>query len=91
MNVVPSPPVTPMGGYSLTQSEPLIFEVPNVRCRNLDKPMFTFTVAVGKKQSHASQYVDDAVDVADVLVKVAKGCAQSGRWSRANTEDQMFA
>lgn len=35
--------------------------------------MFAFTVAVGKKSSNASQYVDDAEDVADLLVKMAAG------------------
>jgi len=35
--------------------------------------MFAFTVAVGKKPSHASQYVDKAEDVADLLVKLAAG------------------
>ena len=35
--------------------------------------MHAFTVAVGKKPSHASQYVDGAEDVADLLVKMATG------------------
>jgi hypothetical protein len=35
--------------------------------------MFAFTATVGKKPSHASQFVDGAEDVADLLVKMAAG------------------
>jgi len=90
INVVPSPPVVPVEGYTLPKSHTFVEEVPIVRCRNLNHPTYAFTVAVGKKPSHATQYVDDAIDVADLLVKIAKGSAQSRRWSRANTEENMF-
>jgi len=36
-------------------------------------PMYNFTVAVGKKPSHASQWVTDAVEVGNLLVRVAGG------------------
>lgn len=38
-----------------------------------NKPCFCFTAAVGKKQSHASHYVDDARDVAALLVQLTGG------------------
>lgn len=88
INVVPSPPVVGTGMPQISES--LLAEVPRVRCRNLDKPMFAFTAAVGKKASHASQFIDDAVDVADLLVKIARGCG-TGRWSRNNEAEEMFA
>jgi len=52
-------------------------ELPSVRCRNPNAPMSAFTVAVGKKPSHALQYVDGAEDVADLLVKMATGSADA--------------
>ena len=69
--VDPSPPVVQMlSGAPLPA--PLI-ESSTVQRGNASAPVFAFTVAVGKKSSNASQYVDDAEDVADLLVKMAAG------------------
>ena len=72
-NVEPSPPVFQMSSGALPASLSLLVEPPNVRCKNLNSPMFVFTATVGKKPSHASQFVDGAEDVADLLVKMAAG------------------
>jgi hypothetical protein len=71
-NVEPSPPVFQMSAGALPASHSFLFEPPSVRCKNLN-PMFAFTATVGKKPSHASQFVDGAEDVADLLVKMAAG------------------
>lgn len=39
-------------------------------------PIYAFTATVGKKESHALQYVEDATDVATLLKKLAKGGAR---------------
>jgi hypothetical protein len=39
--------------------------------------MFVFTVRVGGNISNATQYVDGAEDVADLLVKLAAGSANA--------------
>lgn len=68
--VDPSPPVVNMlSGAPLPAPH---VETPTVRRGDATAP-FAFTVAVGKKSSNASQYVDDAEDVADLLVKMAAG------------------
>ena len=72
-NVVPSPPVVQLSQGTLPASQSFLVEPQSLRCKDVDAPMFAFTVAVGKKPSHASQYVDGAVDVADLLVKMAAG------------------
>lgn len=36
-----------------------------------DKPSYAFTATVGKKESHALQYVDDANDVGALLKMLA--------------------
>merc|ERR1712232_1465973 len=72
-NVQPSPPVMQLSRTTLTSSHPFVVEPQSVRCRNQNALMSAFTVAVGKKTSHASQYVDGAEDVADLLVKMATG------------------
>ena len=41
--------------------------------QNKNKPMYCYTVTVGRKPSKASQYVDDAKDVADLLVTMSGG------------------
>lgn len=71
-NVTPSPPVIQLSQGFLPASQPLLTEAPLLETVS-DDPMFAFTVAVGKKPSHASQYVDKAEDVADLLVKLAAG------------------
>ena len=72
-NLTPSPPVIQLTPGTLPASMPFLVEVPSVRCQNLDAPMHTYTVAVGKKMRHASMYVDGAEDVADLLMKLAAG------------------
>ena len=74
-NVTPSPPVTQLTQGTLSASQPFLQETPRVKCRDLN--LSAFTVAVGKKPSHASQYVDGAEDVADLLVKMAAGSADA--------------
>ena len=51
--------------------------------------MFAFTVAVGKKSSNASQYVDDAEDVADLLVKMAAG-SDDAFYERKKERERML-
>ena len=76
-NVTPSPPVIQLSQGFLPASQPLLREAPLLEAVS-DDPMFAFTVAVGKKPSHASQYVDKAEDVADLLVKLAAGSLEEG-------------
>ena len=50
-------------------------------------PLYSFTVAVGKKESHASMYVNSAQGVANALVLLAKGEIPQGGvpiWGREN-------
>jgi len=71
-NVEPSPPVFQMSAGAVPASLSFLVEPQSVRCKNL-YPMFAFTATVGKKPSHASQFVDGAEDVADLLLKMAAG------------------
>jgi len=65
-NSKPGPPVVRENG----QVEPLV----DVLCpAAVPDPLYCFTVAVGKKATHASTFVNDAQDVANVLVMLAKG------------------
>ncbi len=84
-NSFPSPPVTQLSQGATPESQPFFIEAPSARCKNANAIMFAFTVAVGKKPSHALQYVDNAEDVADLLVKLANGsidvCFERGRTS----------
>ena len=84
-NVVPSPPVIQLSQGTL-EAQPFLLEKPVVRCNNQNEQMYAFTVSVGKKESHASQYVDDARDVADLLVKLSSGDRAQ---FRRETEDEM--
>jgi len=74
-NVVPSPQVMQLSQGTLSASQSFLVETPNVRCKHPDAPISAFAVSVGKKPSHASQYVDSAQDVASLLVKMAAGSA----------------
>jgi trehalose 6-phosphate synthase/phosphatase len=52
--------------------------------------MYAFTVAVGKKETHASTYVNDVQDVANALVMLASGTVPLGGvpvWGRANSSN----
>jgi trehalose 6-phosphate synthase/phosphatase len=56
-------------------------------------PLYSFTVAVGKKSSHASTYVNDAQEVANALVMLARGEIPAGGvpvWGRENAS-HLFA
>lgn len=86
-NVTPSPPVIQLSEGTLLASQPFLVESPTVRCNNLDEQMYAFTVSVGKKASHASQYVDDARDVADLLVKLSKGSQRA--FFRRETDEEI--
>lgn len=83
-NVHPSPPVIQLSQGTLSASQEFLVEPQSVSCRDLTAPMFAFTVAVGKKPSHAAQYVDSAEDVADLLVKMATG--SMGAYYRRESE-----
>lgn len=86
-NVTPSPPVIQLSEGTLLASQPFLVEPPTVRCKNLDEQMYAFTVSVGKKASHASQYVDDARDVADLLVKLS--CGSQRAFFRRETDEEI--
>jgi trehalose 6-phosphate synthase/phosphatase len=77
VNVNPSPRVVQLSQGTLPASLPFLVEPRSVACKDMNVPMHAFTVAVGKKPSHASQYVDGAEDVADLLVKMASGSVDS--------------
>ena len=52
--------------------------------------VYSYTVAVGKKQTHASFYVNGAQDVANALVMLAQGDVPQGGvpvWGRENATD----
>ena len=58
----------------------------------MDRPIHCFTVAVGKKPSHASNYVNDAQEVANALVLLAQGKIPEGGvpiWEEISSPD-MF-
>ena len=67
-NVLPSPTVL----HSDEQDSSMYFleETPSLKWKDSKQPIFAFTVAVGKKPSHAALYVDDARDVANVLMSM---------------------
>lgn len=73
INVNPSPRVVQLSQGTLPASLPFLVEPRSIALKDSNSPMHAFTVAVGKKPSHASQYVDGAEDVADLLVKMATG------------------
>lgn len=53
-------------------------------------PMFAYATAVGKKQTHASFYVNDAEEVADLLVMLSEEERPTGgvaRWEQRSSED----
>ena len=89
-NVDPSPPVVQMTAGALPSSLLFLAESPSVRCKNSNSHMFAFTVAVGKKPSHASQYVDGAEDVADLLVKMAAGSVDAFYERKKEGERQLM-
>jgi trehalose 6-phosphate synthase/phosphatase len=76
------------GSEFLTEETPNLKLKPEVR----HNPVYAFTIAVGKKPSHASYYVDDARDVAHVLAAMtgdratsARACMSSGTGGGSST------
>jgi len=86
-NVIPSPPVITQDNSNMNDF--LMQEVPSLKCKNSMEPIFAFTVAVGKKPSYASQYVDDARDVSALLVSLTGGdlSSLSGRGMSFDLEE----
>lgn len=62
-NAQPNPPVV---GEDPSSVQPL-------RATNVMDPMYTYAVAVGKKPSHASQWVTDGMEVSSLLVYLSGG------------------
>jgi trehalose 6-phosphate synthase/phosphatase len=91
-NVLPSPSVMHLD----ENSEDVFFsnETPSLKWKNSKQPIFAFTVAVGKKPSHAALYVDDARDVANVLMSMTKASLNilphRNSWEMDETEDALF-
>ena len=71
-----SPPVVDEKGNPVSASVSYDFEGSNfdhsmdVSTRSKE-PLYAFTCVVGKKQSHAFTYVDDARDVSTLLLRLA--------------------
>ena len=69
-------------------------ETPSLKWKNSKQPIFAFTVAVGKKPSHAALYVDDARDVANVLMSMTKASLNilphRNSWEMDETEGALF-
>lgn len=55
-----------------------------------DHQLYSYTVAVGKKPSHASYYVNDAQDVANALVMLATGEMPPAYMGGGNDASNMF-
>jgi len=70
-NVIPSPPVIKSTDNFVLAESRLFDETPSVKCKSIDDSIYAFTITVGKKPSHASQFVHDAKDVADILVTIS--------------------
>ena len=90
INVQPSPPVTQLSEGTLSASQPFLVEPQSVQCKDVNAPIYAFTVAVGKKATHAAQYVDGAEDVADLLVKMAAGSADASYVGAREGERQLM-
>ena len=89
VNVTPSPPVVQLTPGTVPAAMPFLVEPASARCRGLDV-MHTYTVSVGKKATHASQYVDSAEDVADLLVKMAAGSSDAVYHREGQGERQLM-
>lgn len=97
-HVVPSPPVVAdddsipvlQSTNSLTEEKDT-----SLKYKGLNEPMYAFTAVVGKKPSHASYYVDDAQDVASLLVKLSgvdvSSLNQRSNFGRKEMELEFFA
>ncbi len=74
-NAKPIPPV--VGSDPSIQDMPM--STPHIR-----DPMYCYTVAVGKKPSHASSWVNDAQAVAELLVILSRGEQETLAWENGN-------
>lgn len=86
-NAPPGPPVVNEDG---TLEEPMEYTDSS---RATPDPMYCYTVAVGKKPSHASMYVTDSNEVANALVLLAKGelpSAEAPVWGRESATTHLF-
>uniref|UniRef100_A0A7S2MWR0 Trehalose 6-phosphate phosphatase n=1 Tax=Helicotheca tamesis TaxID=374047 RepID=A0A7S2MWR0_9STRA len=99
-NVIPSPPV--LGddahvistlGYLAHDGDAHMEEATPTTQKEEDASTFAFTVAVGKKASHASQYVNDATDVANLLVSMSNVDMSNDDmcWNNQGTGAEVFA
>jgi len=66
-----SPPVIDSEGTLISKSISTTYGQNKYRKVGKDNPLYAFTVAVGKKDSHAFAYVDDVHDVENLLVKLS--------------------
>lgn len=84
VNCSPIPPVVGDDGvYHVSGDGSLSDKLPN--------PQYCYTVAVGKKPSHASFFVNDAQEVAKCLVSLAKGNVEkSGFQMGSFTSSNLF-
>jgi len=55
--------------------------------KNSNDPMYCYTVTVGKKTSHASRYVEDARDVANLLITMSGGDVKNDRSSSLDADE----
>lgn len=79
-HIKPAPPVVDKNGLSIDSTASMsdtshhslaISMSSETQRKNKATPIYAFTATVGKKESHALQYVDDAIDVATLLKKLA--------------------
>lgn len=66
-------------------------EVEDRRTIPVRDPLYCYTVAVGKKPTHASQWVHDAEEVADLLVALTSGGDSVRRSYRQSSSDNIFS
>jgi trehalose 6-phosphate synthase/phosphatase len=85
--------VAEIGEEDTTQlNPPIVGEDPNARASQrvteVRDPMYTYTVAVGKKPSHASHWVADGIEVGNLLVYLSGG-KSSIRKSGSESKERM--
>jgi trehalose 6-phosphate synthase/phosphatase len=87
-NIDPGPPVFDESGVVETVDANAMDS-----SRVLPEPLYAYTVAVGKKSTHACTFVNDAQEVANALVLLARGEIPEGGvpvWGREFSTD-MFS
>lgn len=86
--------VPPVFGEPVPHADVAVAMMETTTTSVIPDPMYAYTVAVGKKATHACTYVNDAQEVAKALVMLARGelPADSGVpvWGRENSS-HMFA